>query len=328
MKSTILHRDEHIDVIRGCAIIIMILTHVSSIYLPDHIPLTLFTIGNYIPFTFVITSSMLFINKYNKKTILFSDVLNRVKRLLLPYYIFITVFLLLVYFKEHTRINLSFLFNLFVIRIDGNFIWVILLFLQLALVNSALVVLFRKIRILFYGYTFAALLLSGIFITWIPKVDFRSIMWISWSLITCVVLISANASRITKNRIVTYSVLVALVSAFIYFFARDVVDSHKHPPDLIYLSLGFLQFCIISAAVRYVIKGKYRLIIQYVGRHSYIMYFAHQLWLYILTDLLITKSELWYMSFVYILTLSIVTTYLYNQTVKRISYTPPNAQGT
>ncbi len=269
-----------VDILKSIGILLIILIHTLSCHLNIKGFYYLWDKLHFVVLLFVFSSFYLLFKK--KKRI---DALpyykKRIKRLIIPYYVFLAVLLILrLIFKD--SITFSYVLqNLTLVRgVDIN--WFVLLFLELTLLTPLILLFLQKAPAL----TFCLTLLLILFL---PQhlINYKVEMWIGWSLV-----ITATYLIIKKPKLYKWS---AFLSLLIYFVLQHLVYhnnslfSHKYPPDLYYLSYGWgITYILYLAAIRvkkYLSRTPIETLIIYTSKNSYNLYFTHYLALYFLKKL-------------------------------------------
>ena len=148
-------RNNTIDILRGIGLFCVIFIHALAYYLND---ITAHVFWNYLQFAvqiFVFCSGYIFFVKYLPQTNFnwLQYFIKRVKRLLIPYYIFLALFLPIVFFTEPKKFQIPYIIDNLLVKDGIDINWLILLFIQLTLVTIFLKYAINKKKLLFYLYT-------------------------------------------------------------------------------------------------------------------------------------------------------------------------------
>src|SRR3989339_801182 len=182
--GTVKQRLEEIDTLRGIAMSSMILIHTNAYFLGDKLSYFLWDYSQFAVPVFIFCSAYLgFKNRGHFKTFksFFTHLLNRFRRLLIPYYLFAFIYFLLIAIKEPHRITSGFIMKSLLIigGIDIN--WMILLFLMFTFFIPVISYTAIRQRWLFYLLIFFSCIFSFIFIFVKFPYNYRFIMWLPWS---------------------------------------------------------------------------------------------------------------------------------------------------
>lgn len=309
------NRHIEIDLLRGIAILAMILIHTTYYFLSDPIALALWNYSQFAVPVFVFCSAFIFFNKSYNFSLLY--VFKRIKRLLIPYYVFAIFFISLVYFFEPKKVTTTYLLkNILVIGgIDIN--WLVLLFIQFAIVFPLISYLFKKQELIFYAYCFLSILSLIYFVFQHTPIDYKLVMWLPWSTIalyTWYVVKNENKKWFYKITI-PFSFGAFLV---LYFIQRMLshplyLQQNKYPPNLYFLSFGIFSITLLLYFAKYFFpKNFIRSFFIFLSKYSYSIYFIHYCILYLcVKTILHSYSFSWLSFFLAVLIPTIVIQYAY-----------------
>lgn len=281
-----------IDDIRGISIILMILIHTNAYFLSNKISYFTLELSQFAVVAFIFCSAYLF---YLKQQVYgWGDFLNhlwkRIKRLVIPYYIFFAVYYLFLVLKEPKKLTFPYITqNVFVIGgLDFN--WLVLLFIELAILMPFISYLFEKKRLWFYMYTFLAFLSSLVFLKYTPLSYYRFIMWLPWSLI---LIYTFLFDRLRKQKKLFW--LITAISFLLYILLPLLVlkplgrslfmYDNKYPPNLYHLSYGVFCVNILYMLSQWRLFSNFivQKIIHFFSIYSYSIFFIHILVIYVVT---------------------------------------------
>ena len=281
-----------IDDIRGISIILMILIHTNVYFLSNKISYYTLEFSQFAVVAFIFCSAYLF---YLKQQIyrwsnFFVHLGRRIKRLVIPYYCFFAVYYLFLLLKEPKKLTLPYLIqNMFVIGgLDFN--WLVLLFIELAILMPFISYLFERKKVWFYVYSAIAIISSLVFLKYTPLPYYRFIMWLPWSLILIYTYIFDRIKKQTK-----LFLLITIISFMLYYLLSQFVlkplghslfmYDNKYPPNIYHLTYGI--FCVngIYMLSQWRLFSNYaaQTIIHFFSTNSYTIFFIHILVIYIVT---------------------------------------------
>lgn len=313
-------RDVNVDNLRGFAMIIMILDHaiapfwkisyVKSIWEWTHFSVPLFVFCSLVIFfakPIVLTWKSL--NSYLKK---------RIKRLVVPYYIYLLVYFLLRYFLHSRKIDWSIIFKSLLFYWGGAS-WLVVLFLSMAVLMPFVLFLRQKNKFIFYLYGLISLL-SAIYFSFYSFQPYQLIMWLPWSIF---IYFSYFFSKLKNKKELFFSfIFFTLVFAGAYYFKLYRNQSlslfnNKYPPNIYYLSYGLvattlLYLLSVIGLFKNILIAK---IVSFFSRYSYTLFFIHFLIIDIFNWVDIRKTfyiSNWFIYFILIITLSYSTQKLLN----------------
>jgi peptidoglycan/LPS O-acetylase OafA/YrhL len=287
-------RFHEIDILRGIAIFAMILIHVAVYFPSDHTARFLWDFSQFaVPF-FLFCSFYIFFKKGHvvEKGQLIPYVFKRFKRLLVPYWIFLIIYIPLVRLYEPSRMsNLQIVRFITATTVSNDVSWLVTLFLMLTLVVPFVAYLGKKRRPLFYLYGGLALA-SSVFLLFYPSpLHFKLIMWLPWSVI---IYFTYYFVKEEKNLFVLF-----VLAVFFYSLSWNTLSQtgqsflqydNKYPPNLFHLSYGMgmiLIFYFLAKKKVFELFGL-RQMISFLSVHSYSIFFIHFLILYVMTTYLKT----------------------------------------
>ena len=310
-------RDHNVDNLRGLAMIAMITIHATVLYWNDKVahffwdslqwavPVFLFC-SAYLFFSRPFDFSFLSIKKYFVK---------RLTRLFIPYYVFLGVYTLLTYFFDRQKFNPSyFIGNLFVYKsLDLN--WLVLIFFELMFVFP-LVAFFKKKNILIYYLFGLTSLASSVYFLFFRPGQFKTIMWLSWSLIIYFTIYFIENQKKTKKMLLT-ALLSLIIFAACYFIEVKLGHplthfSNKYPPNLYHLSYGTFSIIILYFLSSSGLLKPVQKILDFFSIYSYEIFFIHILLLYLFGWMNVKFSN-WWTLFIVITTSTVFIQLLINK---------------
>lgn len=281
----------------------MMIIHACSYFLKDKIT---FFIWNYLQWAVpIFLFCSFYLSLKNKKPVNF---IRRLKRLFIPYWIFLIFYFFLLFFFEKKKFNFNYLTaNLFLYQgVDFN--WLVLLFFYFTFLVSIFKWLKKK-KILFYGL-FVLSLFSSIFFIFEKPLPYRVIIWLPWLIF---LYFTDFIIKNEKNKLKLY--LIAGVS-FIVFLALFFLEknlgkntsqfANKYPPTLLHLSFGMFSTIVLyqMLKLRFFNNKIFQKILYFFSFNSYSLYFIHIIILFIFQWLGIIKSLNWFSFFILIFLLS------------------------
>lgn len=289
-------RDTTIDYLRSVSILVMIVLHINP-YFPK-LPFSSWFInyGQWVVPAFIFcslavgsTNSVVGLSSY------LSYVWRRLKRLLIPYYLWLATYLGLFLLLGHKRLTLqNVLPNIFFTGgIDFN--WLILLFIYITLMLPVIERLVEKSEKSSIVFIVLCGVLSIYFI-WSRSFlwpNYRFYMFIPWCGVTAGLLLILRwirANDLKKLVVFTTINLVIFLCTLLFFTTQRITlnsFNHKYPPDIYYFS-----YCLWTTPLAYFVARKLSKIMSpestlsrfltYVSSNSYTIFFVHLIVLYIL----------------------------------------------
>lgn len=233
---------------------------------------------------------------------------KRLKRLFIPYWIFLFIYFILLFIFEKKNFSFQYLTaNIFLYKgLDFN--WLVLLFFYF----TFLIPFFKwlaKSKVFFYTF-FGVALSSSIFFIFSKPIPYRFIMWLPWStyLYFTYFMIINEKNRLKTNLLVIVSFTVFLG---LFFLEKNLGRNtsqfaNKYPPTLLHLSFGMFSTIItyrMSKAGLFDLKWLRR-ILDFFSINSYSLYFIHILVMFVFGWTGIVWKLNWFSFFILIAGLS------------------------
>lgn len=283
-------RLDFIDDIRGISIFATVLIHTNVYFLNNKIAYSLIELTQFAVVAFIFCSSYLYYlkDKVESLTLFLQHFFKRLKRLFVPYYIFLAAYFLFTFIKEPHKLTPNYIFQNLTLTGGIDFNWLVLLFIQLAILMPLFSYLRRRYVKILYLYVIVAVISSILFLKYTPHPLYRIIMWLPWSL---VVIYTMYFERIRKSAVLFWGLTVLFF--IIFLITRQFVlvplghslrmYDNKYPPNIYHLS-----YCLAGLNVLYFLsqKGLFmitRRFIHFLSRYSYEIYFLHILVIFVLT---------------------------------------------
>lgn len=314
-----MQRDTTIDFLRGLSVILIILIHVNAYFW--NIP-TATWLANYSQFavqTFVFCSAFIYFVRKTDAPFNIEYIWKRVKRLVIPYYIFVVFYFLFILFVKQDSLSWQNISKWIFLLGDRDLNWLVVLFLDFLFLMPFLRFINPE-KILFWVFTIISLFSSIWLLFFKIPIHFRYIMWLPWSSILIFTYLYVQSKK--KN---VFLVITAFISALIYglsgFILKHqhntlVFTENKYPPNIFYLSYGVL--CI---ALFILIHKKLNLertpiqqLLNFASRYSYPIFFIHFLYLYIFLQKTNYKIFTWWGLFLILTALSLTSMWIWNKT--------------
>lgn len=279
-----LSRFAQIDILRGIAIIAMILIHVNYFYISDKIAFILWNYSQFAVPVFIFCSSYLFFVK-KREDFGFNYFKKRILRLMIPYWVFLVAFIPLVFLNETGKVSFSYVLNS-IFAIGGvDISWLVLLFLFFSILFPVISYLLSKQKLLFGLFCFAVFLFSLITMFVQFQVNYRFIMWIPWSVI---VLFSILFLKF-QNKKRFYPIVLAIsfiLFALLLFVQQNQNHSlslvnNKYPPNLYFLMFGIFFIALLFWLARLNMFKCLKKGLLFLSVNSYSIYFIHYAVLYL-----------------------------------------------
>ena len=240
-----------LDDLRGISIIVMILIHTNVNFLSNKWAYNSREVSQFAVVAFLFCSSYLALLKpYPTVSELIPYIVKRLKRLLIPFLVFFTIYILFSTVGLGKHFSQSYIMKSYILTGGIDFNWMVLLFIQMMLVTPFIQYLNERSKIGLYIYTFIAILSSVIFLKYTPLPFYRSIMWLPWSL---VIVYTLYFDRIWNNKM--WFVWITLLFGTIFIITQQCIllplhhsfsmYNNKYPPNLYHISYSLFAVNII-----------------------------------------------------------------------------------
>lgn len=274
-------RDVRIDILRAIAIISIIIAHSNPTSF-------IFEIRNFDVVLMVILTGLSYYISCNTKDIDYTKyIIKRFKRLIIPTWIFLTIFFFIFYILSILTKN-KFYFDLKTIiysytLIDGiGYVWIMRILFIVSLLSPIILSISNKIEsnlkyfifllMIYIVYHYAVIRISefnGIIAILIEELILYSM---GWGIIAS---IGIRLYRIDTKELKLY--LIIFISIFIgsaIFYNFESIQNYKYPPTIYYMSYGIS----VSILFNILIKNKY---VYNIFDNSFIMYNSfNSIWIY------------------------------------------------
>jgi peptidoglycan/LPS O-acetylase OafA/YrhL len=317
MEVLMIKRNQLIDSLRGFSMIVIIFTHATAFFPSDRFVSTLWNWSNFAVPIFIFCSVYLFLQKNSGQSLQFLTYLKkRFFRLLLPYYIFLPFFLLILFFVSSEAITFKYLWQSVLVIGGVDINWLVLLFIYITLILPFFVWSRKKSPLLFW--TFFVISLSSAVYLLFNKIDlpYKFIMWLPWSLM---LYFTWFYSKFEHNKKIILGVFV--VSCLIFGLSFSVLSTmqqstilvhNKYPPNLLYLSYGVAVLLGLILIEKYIFAQKMLLkIVNFFSRYSYSIYFLHYLLLTLFAAFIGELGLNWWSLFLLVLFSTVILQKLY-----------------
>lgn len=300
-------RSLEIDMLRGIAIIAMILIHTCYYFLSDKTALFIWNWSQFAVPVFVFCSSYLFFQKTKDTPALsFAYFKKRITRLVYPYYIFLLFFIPVVFLLTPEKINAKYIVqSIFLIGgVDVN--WLILLFVYITIILPIISIFYYKYRLLFIIYSLISVASSVSFIFYKLPVSYKYTMWLSWSVIPIFALFFVLHEH--KNKFLLFLTAISGI-VFTASYYVEIIFKHnlgmfenKYPPTIYFLSYGAFLILLLYFLSKFLIRNNViTKIVSFFSIHSYSIYFIHYTILIILASYLKLLKLSWVTYFLAVL---------------------------
>lgn len=272
-----------VDDLRGISIIVMILIHTNAYFLGNKWAYNTREISQFAVVAFLFCSAYLSLLKpYPTLSEIIPYMGKRLKRLLIPFYIFFTFYLGFMAFALDKKYSLSYIFQSYALTGGIDFNWLVLLFIELMIVTPFIQYLFAKNKIGLYVYSFIALTSSIIFLKYTPLPYFRPIMWLPWSFVIVYTLYFNklwNNKKIFLAVTVLFGLIFVITQQFVLapFHHSFSMYANKYPPNLYHISYSLFAVNIIYFLSRkqFFSSSLVQSVVNFFSVYSYTIFFIH-----------------------------------------------------
>lgn len=314
-----MQRNQLIDSLRGFSMIVIIFTHATAFFPSDKLVSILWNWSNFAVPIFIFCSAYLFLQKSSDKPLhIFSYLKKRFIRLLLPYYIFLVFFLIVISLLSSELFTIKYIWQSILVIGGVDINWLVLLFLYITIILPFFVWSQKKNPFLFWMF-FTLSLSSSIFLLFARlDIPYKFIMWLPWSLIVYFTWFYIKYEQ--KKVVLLWSFLA---SCLLFIMSFGVVQSlhhstvlihNKYPPNILYLSYGVAVLLGLTFVAKYLFSQKYVLqFINFFSKYSYSIYFLHYLLLTVFVTFMAELGLNWLTLFLLVLSSTVLLQYLFNK---------------
>lgn len=308
-------RDVRIDILRAIAITLIVLAHVFP-------PTNIFRLRMFdVPLmTMVLGMSYKLSSSRNINESYVTYCLKRFKRLILPAWLFVVVYLILLHFlKNDSVITTNYILNSFkMARVVNSmpYVWIIRVFLIISLISPFLNFIsniFKKISlkiILLFILLFIQRISVILFLENSKSPLFENLsMYFSYSLIALVGMWVIKQS--IKENLIMVGTLFTLFLILVNKKGFSILGD-KYPPGLLYSCYGMLVsitlFIIFSNS--YIMKNNNLYIAKWLSKNSLQLYYYHALVVTFISPSIL--GEDWIRKWVLVFSISVILVYIQN----------------
>ncbi|MED3870946.1 acyltransferase [Priestia megaterium] len=331
----VVKRDVRIDILRCIAIVAIILAHSEPSGL-------IFQLRNFdvILMVLLLGTSFYLSNTKKKQTVSYPVYLGkRFKRLIVPTWIFLTVFFVLFYIisliegtKYYFNFNDVFMsYSMFDESKGIGYVWIMKVFFLIALVSPFLLKLNQKFEsntkyflILISSYVgYALLQLLNPILTGSFQVFFENFILygIGYGLVAA---FGMRLKLLSKKELYTWT--IAFLMMFLFFswhYHFNSTQHYKYPPQLYYISYGmfvslFLYIVLNITRIQSLFNNKF---IMFIAQNSIWLYFWHIIFIYLLKffgDEFSMFNNNFVTRFAFIFVCALVVTYVHDLLKKKL----------
>lgn len=283
-------RLDFIDDIRGISIFATILIHTNVYFLADKIAFSLIELSQFAVVAFIFCSSYLYYlkDRVESLSLFWQHLFKRLKRLIIPYYIFLAIYFLFTFIKQPHKLTPLYISQNLTLTGGIDFNWLVLLFIELAVLMPLFKILEKKYPKLLYVYVVVAFASSILFLKYSPHPLYRYIMWLPWSL---VVIYTMYFDRLRKHPELFWGLTSIFFALFLISQQYVLVPlghslrmyDNKYPPNIYHLSYCLAGLNILFFLSQRGLFMRLRRFIHFLSRYSYEIFFLHILVIYVLT---------------------------------------------
>lgn len=315
-------RTSLIDNLRGISVIGMILIHVNAYYLSNKLAYQLWNWTQFVVPLFIFCSSYLYFAKTRQTAILeIKDILpylkKRISRLLIPFYVYLFFYYLLLYVTGKQFTFLSVVKSLTLTTPSNDISWLILLFTYFIFLLPILDYLALKKSSLFLFVTICSYLSAIYFLFFPSPINFKLIMWLPWLTIVIATWFIVRIES-SKKQLGVFILLSALMFTTVLWSKVSLHQSlsfynNKYPPNLYYLSYGLLTMGLLTMLLKKdVFPSVIKLFVFFMSKYSYTIFFIHFLIIFIIVALELLKYFNWVSLFLVVTILTVIIQWLMN----------------
>lgn len=291
MSQITKERDYKIDILRFIAIVCIILAHTSP-------PRVLFELRNFdVILMVIIMGTSYYLSNNGRNINYFSYVWKRFNRLIVPTWIFLTIFFITFYIisiitNSEYKFGIKGILASYSLMGGIGYVWIMRVFFLVAIINPIILYISNKIK----NTTKYFILLLLVYIVYLGFISINSrlngllrlifenmiVYSIGWGLISA---IGIRLKTLSKKELFIY----ASIFLFIYIFCMikynfESTQNYKYPPTIYYMSYGILVTLVllIILDIKYIYNILNNKFVVYTSINSLWLYFWHIIPIFIL----------------------------------------------
>ena len=322
MKQT---RNLSVDFLRGFAVILIILIHVTVYFRNNPLAAWLWEYSQVAVPIFVFCSAYVYFSRPDE-VLSIQYFTKRIKRLIIPYYFFLLALFTYTFVLKGQPISFETIMRkvAFLNMNSRDLDWLVILFLSFMVLMPFIRFLSKK-PLLFTLFTLLSLFSSIglLFVT--PNIPFRAYMWLPWSIVLIVSYFIAQFEKskwVIPGTIGTFFLFYVLSKQLLLEMGKTLtLTANKYPPNIFYLSYGiFLMIIIYYMYNKFSLKNdSFARLVTFLSTYSYSIFFIHFLLLYFILDFVPYKTMEWWHVFGIVLFVTLAVQWSINKVSTLIS---------
>lgn len=316
-------REVSLDILKCIGMLLIILAHCSA-------PTFIDEIRNFDVVLLVILSGIVAVKSYERSKSGFKYIKKRLIRLIIPTYIFLTVLFLLerivCIFNPIFPMDKDTIFSSYALTNGIGYVWIIRVYLLCAISVVILMNIKKYQKIIIISLFIIYEILYYTIGNANPFLEYDVYYLIPYGLLC--VYIGMQAKNWNNKNLLKATAIFLLIFAILFTFFYITknqftkISDYKYPPRVYYLSYGIG----ISLLLYYLVDRKNILNVKERLNNKLILFIgSHTMWIYLwqifyLNTFAFVKFEVkWYAKYIFIVTMSILTTYLQSKIVQRLN---------
>lgn len=318
-------RNITVDILKTLGMLLIILAHVNP-------PNIIFQLRNFDVPLLVILSGLLGAKTFNEKSETIKYIIKRINRLIIPVWIFLTLFFIVIFIFNKIGYNFDILNWKTIIKsyllIDGiGYVWIIRIYILCAITLIIIMKLQGKTKLDIYMYIFLYILYEVVYYFFgNTNIVLEYIIYyiIPYGII-CTFIGTKLENMKNKTMIKTsiiFLICTIILSIWLTITNKSLVSIqvYKYPPRFYYLSyaigMSLLLYYLVDRINIFNIKNKLNnKIILFISSHSMWLYLWHILIIYILKNINLFN---WFIKYIIILGISLILTYIQTTVIKKL----------
>lgn len=311
-------RNYKIDILRALSIILIVLAHSEP-------PNLIFQLRSFDVVLMTLMMSVSFYLSYKNESYI-TYVVKRFKRLIVPVWIFLTIFfafffILNIFIKSSFVIDIGLIVKSYSLLSGIGYVWIIRIFFTISILNPFLLKFSNKTKSTISKISVIIILLALQQLSASSVTDATGIKYVIFNLILSnsfgYMIISLAGMYMIKqskrdNILMVFLFFIMFIFS-IFFFKSFDINLYKYPPQLLYLSYGlsisFLLWNVLSfEKVENIFRNN---VVSWFSTNSLNIYYWHIISIYLINYYV--DINFWVYKFLFILLSSVVITLLQNK---------------
>lgn len=321
-------RNTKIDILRAFAMICIVIAHAK----PNPI---IFELRNFdVIMIVIIMGASFYLSSQNKKLNFVDYVIKRFKRLILPTWVFLTIFFIFFYiislFTHHKYFSFFQIIESYKLLGGIGYVWIMKVFFLVALTSPFILRFSNKIKSDITYFILLSLIYALYYLLYLqlpnisPPINtyYNLILLegLGYSIVTAIGIRLLSLNQKSFNILVVIITIILIINAIYYQF--ETTQLHKYPPLIYYISYGtlitFISYRLLD--IKFIHDKLNNIFMHFISKHSLWLYFWHIIPIYLIQILDLRIFEYFSVRFIFIFIIALLITIIQNKLSKKIRH--------